>query len=82
MKNSVTGYITAVQEQRFRLMTDRGSNLLLTLGNFLRLSHQDLRSFHSTHAHVRVEYTGEPDLDSGVAHSIQLLDDGAMPDFS
>jgi len=65
------GYIAVVQEQRFRLITDAGQGLLLTLAYDAPLDESDLHRFHDTNLHVVVEYEGEPNLDSGVAHSIK-----------
>lgn len=67
------GYILAVQEQRFRLKCDQGPVLLLTLGKAVPLSDSRLRDLYSSNAHVRVEYSGTPDLVSGVAHSIKII---------
>jgi hypothetical protein len=66
------GYIGIVQEQRFRLITDAGQGLLLTLAHDAPLDDKDLRRLHDANLHVVVEYEGEPNLDSGVAHSIKL----------
>jgi hypothetical protein len=66
------GYIAVVQEQRFRLITDAGQGLLLTLAHDAPLDDKDLRHIHDANLHVVVEYEGEPNLDSGVAHSVKL----------
>ncbi len=65
------GTIAVVQEQRFRLVTDAGQGLLLTLAYDAPLDESDLHRFHDTGMHVVVEYEGEPNLASGVAHSIE-----------
>ena len=65
------GTIAVVQEQRFRLITDAGQGLLLTLAYDAPLDESDLHRFHDTSMHVVVEYEGEPNLESGVAHSIE-----------
>jgi hypothetical protein len=65
------GYIAVVQEQRFRLITDAGQGLLLTLAHDAPLDESDLHHLHDANLHVVVEYEGEPNLDSGVAHSIK-----------
>jgi hypothetical protein len=67
-QQTATGYITAVQEERFRLHTDREQELLLTARDTARL-----QELHRAHAHVRVTYSGQPNLDSGVAKSIKEL---------
>ncbi len=72
-QQTATGYIIAVQEERFRLMTDSGDTLLLTLPNLARVSVPDLHRWHTDAAHVRVTFEGSPNLASGVARSIQPL---------
>ncbi len=69
--HEVTGHILMVQEERFRLMTDAGETLLLTLPTFGRSSPADLKRWHTQNTHVRVTYAGAPNLVSGVARSIQ-----------
>ena len=68
------GYITVVQEDRFSLMTDSGRGFLLTLAHDARTSAAELCHLHDIHAHVAVDYTGEPNLASGIAHAIRALD--------
>ena len=65
------GYIGVVQEQRFRLTTDSGQSFLFTLARDARISADDLRRLHESGAHVVVEYEGEPNLTSGVAHDVR-----------
>jgi hypothetical protein len=65
------GYIAVVHEQRFRLITDAGQGLLLTLAYDASLDESDLHHIHDANLHVIVEYEGEPNLDSGIAHSIR-----------
>ena len=73
MSTSVTGYITALQEQRLRLTTDEGRNLLLTVGKDAHISYGHLHLLHLANAHVKIAYTGEPNLTSGVIHSIHRV---------
>jgi hypothetical protein len=68
---SVTGYISVVQEQRFRLITQDGQGLLLTLARNAPLTGSDLSHWQADNVHVVVEYTGVPNLDTGVAHTVQ-----------
>ncbi len=70
-KKTATGHIVLVQETRFRLMTDRGQNYLLTLGHDANIASSDLCHFLDSDTHVVVEYSGEPGLVSGVAHTIR-----------
>jgi hypothetical protein len=59
------GNITIVQEQRFRLVTDDGRGLLLTLAYDAYAPNGDLQRLHDSNTRVIVEYTGEPNLESG-----------------
>jgi hypothetical protein len=65
------GRISAVQEGRFRLLTDGGQGLLLTLGHDASIDDAELEALHAGDAHVVVEYDGEPNLASGVARRIR-----------
>jgi hypothetical protein len=71
-KRVVTGQVIAVQEERLRLATDSGQNLLLTLRLNSHLP-ADLSDLLQTQALVRVVYEGEPNMDSGVVRSIDLV---------
>jgi hypothetical protein len=71
MQKFATGHIIAVQEQRFRLVNQTGQVLLLTLANHAKQSDADLHRWQEEGAVVTVAYTGEPNLDSGVAHSVK-----------
>lgn len=64
------GYIAVVQEQRFRLVTDSGQGLLLTLAHNAPLDLNDLQRLHETKTHVNVEYEGDPNLENGVALAV------------
>ena len=72
-KHIATGYITVVQEQRFRLVTDAGQGLLLTLAHDAPLDSSSLQHLHGSMTHVDVEYEGDPNLQTGVAHMISTL---------
>ena len=67
------GRIIVVQEQRFHLVTDNGQGLLLTVSYHAPIELSDLIWLQRAHARVLVEYTGESNLTSGVAHRISLL---------
>ncbi len=67
------GYITIVQELRFRMMTDTGQSLLLTLANNANADYNDLCRLLEQHAHVAVGYTGEPNMASGIAHAVRAV---------
>ncbi len=65
------GVITVVQEGRFRLVTERGEGLLLTLAHDAPQDARDLCRLQAERALVNVEYSGEPNLESGVAHRVE-----------
>jgi len=67
----VSGRITVVQEQRFRLVTDGGQGFLLTLAHDAGLNGSDLCLLCDAGLRVDVELDGEPGLASAVAHSVK-----------
>jgi len=71
----VAGRIVAVQEQRFRLRTDGGQVLLLTLDRRAPLDGATLAGLHRRGTQVRVDFSGEPNLKSGLAHAIHEASD-------
>ena len=58
----VSGAITVVQEDRFRLEDAVGRGYLFTLGRGLGFGVQDLRAWSTRRAQLEVEYEGAPDL--------------------
>jgi hypothetical protein len=70
------GYIILVQEQRFRLVTDAGRGLLLTLAHDARASASDLYRWHQANTRVKVAYEGEPNLESGVTRLVRPVSAG------
>lgn len=70
----VTGRITVVQEQRFRLVSDGGQGMLFTLAHDASVDAADLHRFHEQDARVRIEYTGEPNLASGCVHGVRTVE--------
>lgn len=66
-----TGYLSIVQEGRFRMAILDGSALLLTAANSMRLNDGDLHRFHASHQLVDVGYEGDADFENGVAKSIR-----------
>ena len=70
---TATGSLIVVQEQRFHLLTDRGQGLLLTLAHTAPVHTDDLCRWYAAQMSVTVEYTGEPNLTSGVAYHVQPL---------
>ncbi len=76
---TVSGLITAVQEERFRLLTDAGNTFLFTLSRHAPLSGQDLCQLHETNRRVAVQYEGSPDLASAYAYAVTVLDQHDRP---
>ncbi|MBO0735430.1 MAG: hypothetical protein J2P48_02505 [Alphaproteobacteria bacterium] len=70
--HSVRGVITAVQEGRFRLLTDSGQVLLFVLSYKAATEPQDLPLLKITAAHVKVECVVSDRLIAAVAHRIQI----------
>ncbi len=69
---AVLGTILAVQEYRFTILTDDGRGLLLTLSRYAPTGLEGLCDLLAEHAHVYVEYSGEPNLD-GLAHVVMKI---------
>ncbi|MCL4487951.1 MAG: hypothetical protein M1132_06920 [Chloroflexi bacterium] len=68
-----SGHIIAVQEERFRVLTDDGQGLVLSLAHDVPLDSSDLAALQAAGAHVIVRYTGRPNLEMGTAHSIRSM---------
>jgi hypothetical protein len=62
------GRINLVQEERFRLITEAGRAYLLVLAYNSSVTAEDLQEWYRSGSRIRVEYEGEPNLESGVAH--------------
>jgi len=71
--NTVQGRIIAVQEMRFRILTADGRGFLFTLSHRARADTSDLHRWHRYDSAVRVTYSGQPGLDSGVARAVALV---------
>jgi hypothetical protein len=70
-KNRLDGRIVAVQENRFRLAADTGRGYVFTLHHSCGTSIEDLQRWHDADARLTVAYTGEPNIATGVAHSVR-----------
>lgn len=69
--NEVRGAVVIVQEDRFRLVDERGRGYLFTLGRRAGISIGKLRQAASRGMPVRVRFTGAPDL-GAVAVQVSL----------
>jgi hypothetical protein len=70
-KRTLTGYITLVQEGRFRLLAGDGRSFIFTLDRRSSIQISDIRRLQNSRTTVRVEYLGEPNMASGVVHAIR-----------
>ncbi len=68
--SQIEGHISIVQEERFCLIADDGRGLLFTLDRHANVDGPRLQRLRAAHVPVRVGYSGEPTLASGVAHSV------------
>ena len=68
---SLVGRITVVQEQRFRLTADDGRTFLFILDRKSPVPLPAVYRLPESHTLVRIEYSGEPNTSSGIAHVVQ-----------
>ncbi len=73
-KRKLKGRIIVVQEDRFRIVEDSGRGYLFTLSHKAGINQEDLERFRDAGTRVDVEYEGEPNLASGIAHTVEPLD--------
>jgi hypothetical protein len=69
----ITGRILALQEQRFRLATDDGQVVLLTLAAEARADAATLADWQRRGTHLEVQVSGEPNVAGGVARLVQQV---------
>lgn len=69
-RKQVSGRITVVQEQRFRLTTPQGRGLLFTLGTHATPTMGALSRYMEAQLPVTVEYSGDSTFADGIAHSV------------
>ncbi len=70
---SATGTVTALGENAFRLTTDHGQTLNLTLDDHLRVTRGDLMRWENMKQRVQVEYLGDPQTGTGVVMAVKPL---------
>jgi hypothetical protein len=71
---SKTGFITVVQEGRFRLVGDDGVPKQFVLAHDAPLEPQDLPPLQRSQAHVEIRYEDSARLVAGIAHDVEILD--------
>jgi hypothetical protein len=69
---SVRGIVSAVQEERFRLVTDSGRVMLFVLSYKASAEPQDLPALAERAARVRVSYSDSLQLIADVAHCVEI----------
>ena len=62
-----------VQESRFRLADSKGGSFLLSLSSWADTDEHTLLNYFNSGRTVQVEYDGEAELDTGIAHIISPL---------
>lgn len=73
-RSRVVGRLIMVQESRFRLAAAGGQTLLLGLADDAGVDELGLLALYRRNIQVAVEFTGEPGLASGIAHSLVPVD--------
>ncbi len=73
-KKKLKGRIVVVQEDRFRMVEETGRGFLFTVSHKAGIEHEDLRRYMGAGVSVEVAYEGEPNLASGVAHSLEPVE--------
>ncbi len=68
----ITGRIVAVQEERVRLVTESGEVMLLTVSNQAARD-VNLKDLTCSQQIVQVEFTGQPNLTSGIVRHITQI---------
>jgi hypothetical protein len=70
--HSVRGKLMAVQEGRFRLVTDDGRVMRFVLSHKASAEPQDLPPLAAGAARVQVSYSESPHLIADVAHRVEI----------
>jgi hypothetical protein len=74
-KYVVTGRITLVQEERFRLVSGDDRAFVFTTSRKSPLCLADLQHLLKSYETIRVEYSGVPNTCSGIADAVALVAD-------
>lgn len=70
----IRGHIILVQEDRFRLVDEQGKSYMFGLAHNSGVNGEDLLNWSKAQADLSIEYEGEPEVDSGVAHSVRIME--------
>lgn len=71
-KKEVVGRVILVQEERFRMVDEKGKSYLFDLSHNSSIRDKDLTDWSRTKTWLVVEYEGEPELESGIAVSVKV----------
>lgn len=74
-QKSIQGRVLAIQEDRFRIKLPKGQVYLLTLGKGANIGMPELASLQASQTQVRVEFIGEPNMESGKALAVRPVRD-------
>ncbi len=69
--HELQGRIILYQEERIRMVDDRGASFLFDLAQDVPVSSEDLSHWIEERARIIVSYSGEPETENGVVHSIR-----------
>jgi hypothetical protein len=67
----IMGRILFVQEERFRIIDEKGRSYLFDLSHRSSIKDQELADWSRAKTWLIVEYEGEPELESGIAVSVR-----------
>ncbi|MEN6616435.1 MAG: hypothetical protein ABFD12_07745 [Syntrophorhabdus sp.] len=68
-EKEIVGRVIYVQEERFRMVDQKGRSFLFDLAHNAAVSDEDLVNWERLRTWVAVKYEGEPELESGIARS-------------
>ncbi len=69
--NELKGRLILFQEERIRMVDERGVSFLFDLDHSLPVSAGDLQEWIRQGAQLVVSYSGEPETETGVVHSVK-----------
>ncbi len=69
----IRGRIIMVQESRFRLTDSEGDSFLLSLSSWANTDENALLNYFNGGRTVQVEYEGEAEINTGIAHKVSVL---------
>ncbi|MHB8110335.1 MAG: hypothetical protein ACYDHW_09925 [Syntrophorhabdaceae bacterium] len=72
-EKEIVGRVIYVQEERFRMVDQKGRSFLFDLAHNAPVSDKDLINWSRSNTSLVVGYEGEPELESGIARSIRTV---------